>query len=779
VKRLIAALVAACLATLGVIGLATSSSARPDNTTKAWVCKYVGTPGEDERLKNGNDGLVWVSTQAAQGTYFNDAHGRSYVLSIGTRDQRPDASLCPAPNNDPVIEGWYTWKTPNYAPHASSLSDVGLPQNFVGVGKINPTECSTTYQWDYYKGKKSAIDAVLADGKLGGTNDHPEDSGIVVKWEFKSTERCKPDQPKDTVVTVDSGQPVCGDTTIATTTTTTPYVFDEKTWKWVDDAPVVTHGVRDMTDTEKALWANQSTDPSAPCFVPPPPQKCTPSGDWKTEDIAPTVTQKGWLFSGPNVKAVDYYHPVSGNLQGLSDQSITYVNVLGFHPSLVFEINRFGTSGYATVVAEPYLNDWAAGQSGTFTVTQSTKVWTSKIASGPGSQSEPIALSDMAALFPLNTLISEGIHLGTNSSVYQYATVTQLDGCASVYTVPKQPEPEKVHDTRHNTVCSESNDGTSVTTYEVREGEQPYVWSDNDHAYVLGDPTWRDWTVDHTTSQPDVNCTPPAQESKAVRVPGEWTDDEYMCGDTTVTQTQITTVTTTNYVPEFENGKWVQEPQAPVVTTVTNTRTRPATNEDIDAVKCPLIPGDVQAKCVGNVPFLAWDLTLPAGFTTGEKNPVKIQVFTDDFGYDLPGTYPLSGKTLWPGASDTPGHLAYPGYITSADGKTYTPTDDPEHFKWTTTGPVRVVFTVNPAVTVSVTYPPATSECAKPPATSTPVTTPSPSVTPTPTHTLTPHAATPQVHLAETGANTRGLVVIAVIVIVVGALLIGLRNRKF
>ena len=49
-------------------------------TLKDWVCKYVGTPGVDEHLKNGNDGLIWVDSHATQGTWFKDAHGRSFVL---------------------------------------------------------------------------------------------------------------------------------------------------------------------------------------------------------------------------------------------------------------------------------------------------------------------------------------------------------------------------------------------------------------------------------------------------------------------------------------------------------------------------------------------------------------------------------------------------------------------------------------------------------------------------------------------------------------------------
>jgi hypothetical protein len=73
----------------------TSADATPPQL-KDYVCKYVGTPGTGEHLKNGNDGLIWVDSHASTGTWFNDAHGSSYVLQTNVpKDPKPDASLCP------------------------------------------------------------------------------------------------------------------------------------------------------------------------------------------------------------------------------------------------------------------------------------------------------------------------------------------------------------------------------------------------------------------------------------------------------------------------------------------------------------------------------------------------------------------------------------------------------------------------------------------------------------------------------------------------------------
>ena len=69
--------------------------------SKVWVCKYVGTPGVDETLKQGNDGLISVNTNAIKefagiGSYFNDAQNRSFVVAWDNNDNKPPVSMCPA-----------------------------------------------------------------------------------------------------------------------------------------------------------------------------------------------------------------------------------------------------------------------------------------------------------------------------------------------------------------------------------------------------------------------------------------------------------------------------------------------------------------------------------------------------------------------------------------------------------------------------------------------------------------------------------------------------------
>src|SRR4029079_19021115 len=81
----------------------TTSGAEKGNVI---VCKYVGTPGADERLQTG-DNPISVSVNAIPGgafvgAYFADAHGRSYVLAYDVGQPEPAVSECPQPDVPPT-----------------------------------------------------------------------------------------------------------------------------------------------------------------------------------------------------------------------------------------------------------------------------------------------------------------------------------------------------------------------------------------------------------------------------------------------------------------------------------------------------------------------------------------------------------------------------------------------------------------------------------------------------------------------------------------------------
>jgi uncharacterized repeat protein (TIGR01451 family) len=77
---------------------------------KVFVCKYVGTPGVDERLQTG-DNPIDVSVNAIPdyqgvGSYFADAQGRSYVIGpehkANEHPAEPSVSECPQPEVPPT-----------------------------------------------------------------------------------------------------------------------------------------------------------------------------------------------------------------------------------------------------------------------------------------------------------------------------------------------------------------------------------------------------------------------------------------------------------------------------------------------------------------------------------------------------------------------------------------------------------------------------------------------------------------------------------------------------
>ena len=96
------------MATLGLVAFSTPAHAAPASS-QVWVCKYVGTPGVDERLQTGNN-PIRVSGNAADedndgqvfvGEQFADAQGRSVIVQIEGED--PGVEAC---SPTPPPDGW-------------------------------------------------------------------------------------------------------------------------------------------------------------------------------------------------------------------------------------------------------------------------------------------------------------------------------------------------------------------------------------------------------------------------------------------------------------------------------------------------------------------------------------------------------------------------------------------------------------------------------------------------------------------------------------------------
>jgi hypothetical protein len=70
---------------------------------KVFVCKYVGTPGVDERLQTGDNPISvdfhsLIGGFVGIGVFFQDAQGRSVVIAFDTGQPEPNVSECPNPN---------------------------------------------------------------------------------------------------------------------------------------------------------------------------------------------------------------------------------------------------------------------------------------------------------------------------------------------------------------------------------------------------------------------------------------------------------------------------------------------------------------------------------------------------------------------------------------------------------------------------------------------------------------------------------------------------------
>lgn len=80
-RRIISLMGLLALVAAGLVTTAGAASAGGGGQTHVFVCKYVGKPGVDERLKDGKQ-PIYVAIDATAGTWFNDAQGRSYVLAV-------------------------------------------------------------------------------------------------------------------------------------------------------------------------------------------------------------------------------------------------------------------------------------------------------------------------------------------------------------------------------------------------------------------------------------------------------------------------------------------------------------------------------------------------------------------------------------------------------------------------------------------------------------------------------------------------------------------------
>lgn len=276
-------------------------------------------------------------------------------------------------------------------------------------------------------------------------------------------------------------------------------------------------------------------------------------------------------------------------------------------------------------------------------------------------------------------------------------------GTQDTWTVPALAQlvkdctaPEPQTSSSDETVFDCGDSTATVTTTTVTT---PYVWSAVEKKWVLGTPTSAQSVVTRALTALEKSTCPPDTKVEY----GAWEDGEWACGDTTVTQTRE--VSTTVY--------GVDEQGQPTAKSSVAIETRIRDLEQSEIAECPLVPGEIFSACVGDVPYLSYDVTLPEGYIAPSEKPVTITFVNPDGEDYVVANQPLKGKLLWPGASAEEPKM-WPGWALVA-GK-YVKTEG--NFNWTRVG-ITVLFQVNPSYETSVSYPEATALCASPASTTT------------------------------------------------------------
>lgn len=378
----------------------------------------------------------------------------------------------------------------------------GIPSNLIGGSAVHPKGSVnlTVYggpnvSVSYYASTESNPSGYTSYGPFSDWSTTPVTSSDTINVETRVVNDSEA-VPAKTVYYLSGG----GQSDSLTDANWTTETLDSP-WTLVDQRKVIDTAVQ-----------NAYTEYKYGDCPPAAPVECSVVGGSYAEDVLATTTAEGDYYEGQS-SAVERYYPVTGNLQGLGVQSITFAQVAGYQPSLTFVLNPNGAipiakggdgnvKHYANLVAEWYVNGGSPSTSGTFTVDPATtKFWTNKIANGDpanpnkGSQANPQLLSFFVALWPNNAFTPAtgagaiGGHLGSAKTSETHSLVTAMTGCVNVGFVPEKPD--NVVTTKPVTTTScEANTTTTVTTTTSK----PYIWNTDSKSYVLStDPA--DWTV--------------------------------------------------------------------------------------------------------------------------------------------------------------------------------------------------------------------------------------------------------------------------------------------
>src|SRR5665647_2732825 len=278
VERQVAMLAAIGVAMLGGIATAVTASANVDH--KVWVCKYVGTPGADERLQIAsadNQNPHSVDANSTDGTgvggYFKDAQGQSFVLALNPNNDNEYTGTEPCPGGRvPIVTVT--------SEHATSCTEYSV------------RDVTTTIGWVEVDGQWVKDDPVITNGPWVNsvpTAEQLKAAGLVCTI------------PPEPIVTVTSEHATsCTEYSVRDVTTTIGWV--EVDGQWVKDDPVITNGpwVNSVPTAEQLKAAGLV------CTIPPEPivtvtsEHATTCTEYSVRDATTTI---GWVeVDGQRVK---------------------------------------------------------------------------------------------------------------------------------------------------------------------------------------------------------------------------------------------------------------------------------------------------------------------------------------------------------------------------------------------------------------------------------------------------------------------------------------------
>ena len=406
-------------------GSKTVEKTKTTTPKKVFVCKYVGTPGVDERLQTGQNPIS-VSVNSIQnnqwdGTvpgYFSDAHDRSYVLAYDEGQAKPDVSDCPAVTPPPVVT-----KVCELGDQSAVKWDKNADLSMAIVTLKAPfTSCDVSlysYETEGPNWETSGDQTPVDFDTVTLTTEHPtatlkvdvrgcfqqQDLAVGTKQKFDGVDGALPHYPESStpkgLIDHWNGGEACP-----------PVVF---TCPAVSNGPVA-------TNLDEAGWTHEDTRPVGP---PVAVRHEYVDGAIRLFTNAQASTEKSTL-----------YRNVSGPMATFGEPTVTYGNGSGGKPGLQYGIDADGDGTMdGMLVGEPHItsynNHWSLFNSTFGPAAQFVKDGAPHTGGGYGSQWHG-TWNEWIEAFPNAKSVKLGLSLG--SGVLGSWEITSITGGCTKYT---------------------------------------------------------------------------------------------------------------------------------------------------------------------------------------------------------------------------------------------------------------------------------------------------------------------------------------------------------